>query len=346
MFDVEPKRSGPSSMAHIGRADLASEAELPPAQTASTTAAGSPIKVIYIAGYGRSGTTLLDIALSQAADVMGAGEMSTLARHVWDNREFCACGKAVPDCEVWSSIVERWLQSQGTPAMAAHRRRQPWREALLGPGRLLDRLRPHARAAYGHETLQLFREVTHVTGRPIVVDSSKLPGRGLALAAIPGIELYVVHMVRDGRGVVWSLRKPYKRDVEKGLQRDLNPKPLFYAALRWMSVNLAAEKLCGYVGPHRSLRIRYEDFVAAPEETVAAILSLVRGAPVGSRVLPESGALEPWHQMAGSRHRMQRTIRVREDGNWKQVMPADQQRWVTRLCGRLLRRYGYLEQSA
>ncbi|MET1756696.1 sulfotransferase [Novosphingobium sp. RD2P27] len=318
------------------------------ALSAASAVAGenAPVKVIYIAGYGRSGTTLLDIALAQAPDVMGAGELTTLARHVWTNREFCACGTAVPECDVWHRIVEGWGPSRTNSSLLEYRRRQLWREALLGPGRFLDRLRRSASSSFARETLQLFQQVAEVTGKPIIVDSSKLPGRGFVLADIPGIELYVLHVVRDARGVVWSLRKPYKRDLANGVQRDLHPKPLLYAALRWASVNLAAERLCRRVGADRSLRVRYEDFVAAPEETVARVLSLVRGAPVEQPVLPASGALKPSHQMAGSRHRMQSSIRVREDGSWEQAMPTEQQRRVARLCDSLMRRYGYPGQSA
>ena len=41
-----------------------------------------------------------------------------------------------------------------------------------------------------------------------------LPGRGFARAAMPGIDLHVVHVVRDARGVAWSLKKGFKRQVD------------------------------------------------------------------------------------------------------------------------------------
>ena len=37
-----------------------------------------PIRVLYFAGYGRSGTTVLDIALGQHPAVIGSGEISEL----------------------------------------------------------------------------------------------------------------------------------------------------------------------------------------------------------------------------------------------------------------------------
>src|SRR3712207_8630396 len=55
----------------------------------------------------------------------------------------------------------------------------------------------------------LFRSA--VSGKPVIVDSSKSPARALALGMVPGIDLYVVHLVRDGRGVATSLRKTLDR---------------------------------------------------------------------------------------------------------------------------------------
>src|SRR3546814_9958562 len=77
-----------------------------------------------VAGYGRSGTTLLDIALGEHPAIMGAGEVTTLARHVWDRGEYCACGARVRDCPQWNAIVTRWTQGEPDGFLARYRRAQ------------------------------------------------------------------------------------------------------------------------------------------------------------------------------------------------------------------------------
>lgn len=295
----------------------------------------APIKVIYIAGYGRSGTTLLDIALGEHDAVMGGGEISTLARHVWVNDEYCACGAAVQACPLWRDIVGDWREGESSALIDEYHRAQERTETIVGMGRVMER---HRSAKHAARTTKLFRSIVARSGRGIVVDSSKLPGRGFALAAMPGIDLHVVHVVRDARGVAWSLKKGFKRQVDQGLQRELRPKPLAYTALRWSIVNLATEVLCRRLGPTRSLRVRYEDFVANPAGTLAHILALV-----GERPSREAGGgpMIPQHQVAGSRHRMQPAIAIARDERWKATMPRRQIRWVTLLTAPLLRRYGY-----
>lgn len=293
------------------------------------------VKLIYVAGYGRSGTTLLDIALGEHPAIMGAGEVSTLARHVWDNDEYCACGSPVRNCPVWSRIVDQWGRDEPEDLIAQYRSAQKRTEGIVGWTRLfrLAGWRDHNR-----RTLKLLRSMATQSGRSILVDSSKLPGRGFVLAGMSNVELHVVHVVRDGRGVAWSLMKGHRRQVEKGLQRELLPKPLIYTAIRWATVNLITEILCRRVGPQRSIRVRYEDFVADPHATVGKIVALV-----GEKADDQSGMrpLSPQHQVAGSRHRMQRSIVVRKDEKWKNEMPVYKQRLFTLLCGVLLRRYGY-----
>jgi Sulfotransferase family len=295
----------------------------------------APVKVLYIAGYGRSGTTLLDIALGEHDAIMGGGEISTLARHVWINDEYCACGAAVQACPMWRDIVDDWRDGEPPTLIEEYRHAQERTEIIIGTGRALERLRSAEHAA---RTAKLFRDIVARSGRPIVVDSSKLPGRAFALAAMPGIDLHVVHVVRDARGVAWSLKKGFKRQVDQGLQRELRPKPLAYTALRWSIVNLATEALCRRLGPTRSLRVRYEDFVADPPATLARILALVGEKPIAKQ--PE-GPMIPQHQVAGSRHRMQPSITISRDERWKETMPRRQMTVVTLLTAPLLRRYGY-----
>lgn len=74
----------------------------------------------------------------------------------------------------------------------------------------------------------------------------------------------VIHLVRDGRGVAWSLLKGYERDAKSGLQKEIKPKSVFRTALRWSMVNLAVEYLSRKLGSEKVMRVRYEDFASDP----------------------------------------------------------------------------------
>ncbi|HEY7174058.1 MAG TPA: hypothetical protein VH442_03990, partial [Micromonosporaceae bacterium] len=55
------------------------EAGPAPATASSSVPATGPVRVLYIGGWGRSGSTLAERLLGEMADVTGAGEVT----HLW-----------------------------------------------------------------------------------------------------------------------------------------------------------------------------------------------------------------------------------------------------------------------
>src|SRR5437870_4438917 len=64
-----------------------------------------PVRVLYIGGCGRSGSTLLDRMLGQVPGVCSLGELTHLWRGLLDNAE-CGCGAPIRDCPFWRAVGE------------------------------------------------------------------------------------------------------------------------------------------------------------------------------------------------------------------------------------------------
>jgi len=61
-------------------------------------------KIIYIAGLGHSGSTILDLALGANSDIIGLGEVYTLLDKDRRNKHLpskCSCGEKGKDCPFW-----------------------------------------------------------------------------------------------------------------------------------------------------------------------------------------------------------------------------------------------------
>jgi Sulfotransferase family len=301
------------------------------------------IQVVYITGFGRSGSTVLNITLGQHEDVIATGELGNLSRRVWHNDEYCSCGERVRACAFWSAVVGA-MAERGDAPLERLRALQSRHESLAFMAATVQGWPVRARLfqEFRELTLQSLEAIRSVSGRSIVVDSSKLPTRAFALSLIPEIDLRVIHLVRDGRGVAWSLRKPYAKDERAGFERALAPRPVLRTALRWATMNLAAERVCRRLGDGRWLRVRYEDFVADPRGALRAIGETISVdlTEVGERLV--AGApFEPGHQVAGNQLRMSRTIRLQFDQEWTTKMPGRQKALFQSVCGPLQRRYGY-----
>jgi hypothetical protein len=324
--------------------------------TTSYEGAGEPpVKVLYIIGAGRSGSTILDITLGNHPEIESVGELRNITDSAWVGREkrspFCACGRhldahgAAEVCPFWSDVRRRWLQGATPDEVADYVLLQNDFERLRSWRRLLrERYAPSARFRdYQRLTRGLFESIRAASEKTVIVDSSKSPLRAVALAMTPGIDLRLIHLVRDGRGVTSSRRKSLGKDPKAGVWWNHEARSVWNTAASWVGANLAAEGVRRRVGPERSVRVRYEDFATDPVDTMAKIGELV-GLDLTelARAAAAGVPLKANHNVGGNRMRMSKDIRLRPDaGEWRRALSAREQRLSWALMGRLMLRYGY-----
>ena len=155
--------------------------------------------------------------------------------------------------------------------------------------------------------------------RAWVVDASKWPAQALALHG-PEIDLRVVHLVRDIRGVAYSLRKEHvARPHVTGEQSEMVHSGLTTTAWSWNKTQMLVELLRMNGLP--VTRMRYEDLVATPEATIRLALSQL-SVPLQADALDHVGQtavhLGPSHGLSGNPSRFQiGTVRLRPDTAWQ-----------------------------
>ena len=173
----------------------------------------SQTPVLYIAGTGRSGSTLLARVLGEVEGVFTAGEL----RYFWQRglieQRKCGCGVPVPECPLWHDVIERSAFDGDTVQKVVRLLRQTGRIRHLPSalrGAQLHRLIEGSAGQDAVTALQhLYQHAAAASGARVIVDSSKLPSYGRLLREVPGIDLRVVHMVRDPRAAAysWASRK-------------------------------------------------------------------------------------------------------------------------------------------
>ena len=303
-----------------------------------------PIRVIYIMGAGRSGSTVLDTVLGNHSQVESVGELTNLPKSAWINGEYCACGERGNECPFWGKVKLNWMQRCGVKDISEYVALQSKFERFRSWPRLFrERINLSAEfQVYVAQTQALFEAIQAVRGKSIIVDSSKSPVRAFALSQMSGIDLVLIHLVRDGRGVAYSLNREIKKDLAKGVQKYLAPKPIWRTALFWIITNLQSEWVCHQVVSGRSVLVRYEDFVQKPRETLLSI-----GAVTGVDFSQVADALDAdeemlvHHTIAGNRIRMNGKIRLQFEEVWKQELTTNKCRLFWNIAGWLLQRYSY-----
>lgn len=213
------------------------------------------IKVLYVAGFSRCGSTLLSRMLGTLPGFVAVGEA---AAHFFRFDESvnspCGCGLGVDVCPFWRDVGflaeqppahARLFRFRNLPFLELYRRK--YKQEVQ---RLLESMS------------NLYHALAEKTAARVIVDSSKTPLHAQLLSWIPEIELSVIHLVRDPRGVVSSYRRP------KGYLPKL---PVLGVTAGWIGLTMGCEHLQSQVPRYRTLK--YEDFAEDPQRLTAEIAS-------------------------------------------------------------------------
>ncbi|HEU5316351.1 MAG TPA: sulfotransferase, partial [Chloroflexota bacterium] len=319
-------------------------------------ASPSGVKVLYIAGCWRSGSTLIGRVLGQASGLISVCELATIWQLGVARNELCSCGHGVRDCGFWRDVFQRAFGGiDAADVSAALHDPQPpygtrdalattfgWDEAWADRG---DAPAQHRRQRQRRTLGKLYHAIAAVSGRRCIVDGSKIPSYGVGLSTLAGVDLYVLHLVRDSRAVTnsWARKRDRNRDEGVADSRRVRLLDVAREGIAWTRWNLMIESL---LRPRASyLRMRYEDFAARPQEAVDRVGRFIGEDMSGIRLRGGNVVhLADEHAADGNRMRFTRgDLAIRLDDRWQQELGPSLRRVVTATTWPLLARYGYLQ---
>lgn len=307
---------------------------------------GAPLRLLFIAGFGRSGSTLLSRMLGQAPGSHAMGEIVHLWKRGLRENEACGCGQPFLSCAFWTAVGQEafggWDQVDvdavlATQAAVERDRYLPW---LLRPG-----LNPRFAADLGRYTEvlgSLYRAIQVVSGASVLVDSGKHVTSAFLLRHLPDIDLRIVHLVRDSRGVAHSWTKVMRRSGVGDSAYMARWQPT-QTALRYLLYNSLLHGL--QLAGRPQLLVRYEDLIAGPQRELAKVWRFCGVTAVNEPSFSDDGSVELLenHQVGGNpmRFRIGRVSLIADEA-WRESMPVRSRILVTALTWPLLVGYGYL----
>ena len=197
--------------------------------------------------------------------------------------------------------------------------------------------------------LALIETIAGLTGAHVVVDSSKIGLRLKYLLKIASLDIRVVRLIRDGRGVALTYVNPGEfADARSEEQREggsgSTPRwrkrqglPMEDAAREWRRSNEEADAILAGLPRSQWLEVRYEDLCADTSGTLRIVSSFLGVDP--DRTLLDFRARE--HHVVGNGMRFDSTSEVRLDDRWKTELNPSQLEAFELVAGDLNRRYGY-----
>lgn len=161
------------------------------------------MKIIYIVGYERSGSTLLHNILSQSDQSFGVGELRHFSKRLIDERP-CACGEKVKECKFWSEFTSS--ASEGNTYT-----RDKW--ILAYPFlKIYFNIFRRREVSYFKKLYDYAKEKS---GNRIIIDSSKSLVHLFLLRKVLKYDVKVVFIVRHPKGIMHSIKRRMQENHEK-----------------------------------------------------------------------------------------------------------------------------------
>lgn len=304
------------------------------------------MKLVYVGGMGRSGSTLIERLLGELPGVCSVGELVHMWRRSLVDDEACGCGKAFSDCDFWRSVgfhaYGGWDRRDAADLLALKGSIDRTRFVPF----LLRRNPPQSLAARAKQYTELYdrlyHAIAHVSGCETVVDASKHASLAACLRHRYGTNMLIVHVVRDPRAVAyaWSKRVPRPEATPTSPEQEMARYGPVRAAVQWVSQNLVFDALARQGIP--TVRIRYEDFVTDPVSCVRAVAELLghKGdLPVDRGKVAH---LSPTHAVSGNPMRFRSgDIEIRSDDAWTRELPSRNRALVSAITFPFRHRFGY-----
>ena len=156
------------------------------------------MKIVFISSLERSGSTILDLSLSQYPEVISLGEIwRTIQPHgtTLDSvrNQLCSCGFTAKSCPLWGPVLDA-----------------------------LSDMNPKSSLTDCYQTMLNVVQVK-TGGNVILVDSSKSIQALNALKNIQEFEIQVIYTIRDVRGWMNSIWNANQRKTELPWKKILEP---------------------------------------------------------------------------------------------------------------------------
>lgn len=214
--------------------------------------------IIYIIGAGRSGTTLLDVLLGNADGIFSGGEMN---RYPVDEGVVKGLESKPERTHFWDSFGRDFLPQIDLNHQKDIHHKVEYHTQYLK--RLLGLNDEQAYKEYQAYLEKFYAMLFDRIEEDIVIDSSKYPGRALAMSETLNYRTCYLYIKRDPVQVVRSFAKT---DV-------------YIPTKSWSSANLyylTVNSLCQYTlsklrSHHPIHEIRYEELVLEPEKVLTDI---------------------------------------------------------------------------
>lgn len=260
--------------------------------------------LLYIMGAGRSGTTALATFLGNNKEILNIGEMHQFFEHL-DEEKKCSCGNQLNECEFWNNKITNNLLHSLSENRELSEKMESHSSIIK---HILHLFSKKEIKQYNKIQYQLLNTIHSDSKQPILIDSAKYIGRALALNDIKQLDLKVIYVVRDVRGVINSFSKK--------VQTSKSP---LSTIVYYLFLNSVAEFVARFFFRRKIIKIRYEDMIESPIKLFDKLEKFINVdlTDIKEKIKNEQ-PFSVGHIVGGNRLKKNKKIYFRKDIGWKE----------------------------
>ncbi|MGD2155989.1 MAG: sulfotransferase [Anaerolineales bacterium] len=275
------------------------------------------LSYINIVGMPHSGSTLLAFLLNTHPGVVSIGEVARVGELLpsrWIKKsDLCSCGKTFYECIFWNRVLAgyaaRGYGLENTDFYAT-------KDVALKPT--------------DQKLIAFVEAVLDVSEKNFFVDASKFPYRVEPLSNVSGIDLRIIDLYRDGRGVINSWKKRLKRATLRKVIRN------------WIKREQQRAAAVKIVSSDRIYKLKYEELCLAPQETLRSLFNFIGVKADVPFTIKFKSRVD--HHIIGNPMRTRENERIVLDEKWRKMLSRRELDLFERLGGeKINQNNGYFE---
>ena len=307
------------------------------------------MRILYIAGAGRNGSTLVGQCLATNPWVVFPGELTHVWRRGFIENELCGCGSKFLDCDFWRRIAEhssiRELDIHNRVSQIRDKASRFSRIPAFFAGRRANQVNDRS---YVEAYRRLIDRLGAVDDASWIVDASKYPTDLAVLIEHQKLlpPIHVLHLVRDCNATVHAWKKcKIRREVH--WQTQYMPRySSVQTTIAWLAFNRLTKTLVTRYDLPYSL-VRYEDFAREPIKILKRLFDEIGMSTPDAdnsnlNSSTDSSHTGRSHVLGGNPSKFEFDFgAIRLDEEWRTQLSGFDRLLVKCIAGRLQREYGY-----
>ena len=223
------------------------------------------IKIIFIAGDGRSGSTLLESILSNGNNCVSVGECHRFWKRFVENSSQCGCAMPINDCKLWGAVHQKLTDEFPDYDPVNFQKEVQDFQRYKNFKQLPGSLGSERWTRFSEIVSAFYRAIAHFSEKNTIIDSSKSIPWARLLQLNDQFDVRVIHLERQLSQVANSWKKRILLPEYSNSEVYMPTKSNALILKSWLKVKIMARSL-PKGGAY--LFLRYEKFLKHPKQSI------------------------------------------------------------------------------